>query len=196
MNKVVKLEFRNDEDYNAIEPKIHLIAQEFTNMYPSEVTIIIPGMNNLTRQIAEMVMSKSQNAHLIVGAIIKLSVEEVDEIVLKKDSQFRQCYEERFNDAYAQLEEYFDDMDLERNGMFSRHLIKDHEMRNVLINTLKVSNSRISRQSKYINGQNILIIDDDTINSGQTIKEASYIMNESYAPKSITVLILSSRLKR
>lgn len=187
-------EFRSEEDYNAIENQIHLIAQKFANIYPIGVTIIIPSGNDLNRRIAEIVMSKSQNAHLIVGAIAKLSVEEVDEIVLKKDSQFRKYYGERFNDAYAQLEEYFDDMDLYRNGMFSRHLIKDGEMRNVLTNTLKVSDSRIARKSKFINGQNILIID-DTISRGQSIIEACKVMNESYAPKSITVLTLLSRIE-
>lgn len=85
-------------------------------------------------------------------------------------------------------------MDEKRGGTFSRHLIKDKNMRNVLLNTLKISLDRYAKDSKIINGQDILIID-DTISRGQTIKEACQIMLESYAPKSITVLTLMSRLK-
>ena len=91
------------------------------------------------------------------------------------------------------LESFFDDMDNERGGMFSRHFVKDREMRNVLTDTFKVSASRCARKSKYITDKDILIID-DTIGNGQTIKSACQVMMESYAPKSITVLTLLSKL--
>ena len=84
-------------------------------------------------------------------------------------------------------------MDKERNGYFSRHLIKNKEMRDVLDFTFKVSEDRFAEFANKINGQNILIID-DTISRGQSIKEACKIMMESYAPKSITVLTLLSKL--
>lgn len=84
-------------------------------------------------------------------------------------------------------------MDEKRNGTFSRHFIKDGKMRDALLNTLKVSPDRYAKDSKIINGQDILIID-DTISRGQSIKEACRIMQESYAPKSITVLTLLSKL--
>ena len=84
-------------------------------------------------------------------------------------------------------------MDEKKNGIFSRHLVKDNNMRDVLMNTLKLSPDRYAKDSKLINGQDILIID-DTISRGQTIKEACKIILESYAPKSITVLTLLSKL--
>ena len=84
-------------------------------------------------------------------------------------------------------------MDKERGGMFSRHFVKDREMRNVLTDTFKVSALRCARKSKYITDKDILIID-DTIGNGQTIKSACQVMMESYAPKSITVLTLLSKL--
>ena len=56
-----------------------------------------------------------------------------------------------------------------------------------------LSPDRYAKDSKIINGQDILIID-DTISRGQSIKEACQIMLESYAPKSITVLTLLSKL--
>lgn len=63
--------------------------------------------------------------------------------------------------------------------MFSRHFVKDREMRNVLTDTFKVSASRYARKSKYITDKDILIID-DTIGNGQTIKSACQVMMESY----------------
>ena len=185
--------FRSEEDRLAIEKRINDIATKFAQIYPIGVTIIIPSGNELNYHIAEMVMSKSKNAELLEGAICKLTTEEVNDIVLAKKSFFRQIYKDIFNAAYKQLCVYFEEMDEKRDGTFSRHFIKDSKMRNVLLNTLKVSPDRYAKDSKIINGQDILIID-DTISRGQSIKEACQIMLESYAPKSITVLTLSSKL--
>ena len=138
-------------------------------------------------------LSKSTNGELIEGAICKLTTQEVDDIVLGFKSKFREYYKKDFNAAYYRLGTFLDEMDKERKGTFSRHLIKDSEMRDVLDFTLKVSQDRFAEFANKINGQNILIID-DTISRGQSIKEACKIMMESYAPKSITVLTLLSKL--
>lgn len=185
--------FRSEEDRLAIEKQFDDIATKFAQIYPIGVTIIIPSGNELNYHIAEVVMSKSKNAELLEGAICKLTTEEVNDIVLAKNSFFRQIYKDNFNAAYKQLCVYFEEMDEKRDGTFSRHFIKDKNMRNVLLNTLKVSPDRYAKDSKIINGQDILIID-DTISRGQSIKEACQIMLESYAPKSITVLTLLSKL--
>lgn len=63
----------------------------------------------------------------------------------------------------------------------------------VLDFTLKLSDDRFAEFANKINGQDILIIN-DTISRGQSIQEICQIMRESYAPKSITVLTLLSKL--
>lgn len=186
--------FRDESDRNAIEQQFDAIATKFANMYSVGVTILMPSGNELNTHIADIVMSKSKNAELIEGVICKLTTEEVDEIVLDFNSKFREYYKEKFNAAYYQLGNYLDQMDKERKGQFSRHLIKDSEMRDVLDSTLKLSDDRFAEFANKINGQDVLIID-DTISRGQSIKEACQIMLESYAPKSITVLTLLSKLK-
>jgi hypoxanthine phosphoribosyltransferase len=186
--------FRDESDRNAIEQQFDAIATKFANMYSVGVTILMPSGNELNTHIADIVMSKSKNAELIEGVICKLTTEEVDEIVLDFNSKFREYYKEKFNAAYYQLGNYLDQMDKERKGQFSRHLIKDSEMRDVLDSTLKLSDDRFAVFANKINGQDVLIID-DTISRGQSIKEACQIMLESYAPKSITVLTLLSKLK-
>lgn len=185
--------FRSEEDRISIEKQFDAIATKFANMYPVGVTILIPSGSELNKHIADVVMSKSKDAELITGLICKLTTEEVDEIVLGFNSKFREYYKENFNAAYYQLGEYLDQMDKEKKGSFSRHLIKDPEMRNVLDSTLKLSEDRYAEFANKINGQDILIID-DTISRGQTVIEAYRIMMESYSPKSITVLTLLSKL--
>ena len=185
--------FRSQEDAEAIEKQFHLIAKKFASMYPIGVTIIIPSGNELNNHIAEVVMSKSNNAKLINGVICKMTTEEVNDIVMQEGSQFRRYYGESFNEAYYQLCAYFEEMNEKRNGTFSRHFVKDPDMRNVLDVTLKVSTDRYAEFANKINGQHVLLID-DTISRGQTIQSACKIMRESYSPQSITVLTLLSKL--
>lgn len=179
--------FRNESDRNAIEKQFDAIATKFATMYPVGVTILMPSENELNMHIADVVRSKSKNTELIEGVICKLTTEEVDDIVLDFNSKFREFYKDEFNSKYYELGRYLDLMDKEKKGSFSRHLIKDPEMRDVLDSTLKLSNDRFAEFANKINGQDILIID-DIISKGQSIKEACHIMMESYAPKSITVL--------
>lgn len=185
--------FRSEEDREAIEKQFDLIASKFVSMYQKGITVLIPSGNELNKHIADVVLSKSENGELIEGVVCKLTTEEVNDIVLDFNSKFREYYKASFNSAYYRLDRYLDQMDKELKGTFSRHLIKDPEMRDVLDFTLKVSEDIYAEFANKINGQNILIID-DTIGSGQSIKEACRIMMESYAPKSITVLTLSSKL--
>lgn len=185
--------FRCQEDAESIEKQFHLIAEKFASIYPIGVTITIPSGNELNTHIAEVVMSKSENAKLIQGVIRKMTTEEVNDIVMEDESKFREYYGNNFNDAYYQLLDYLEKMNKERNGTFSRHFIKDPNMRNILDMTLKVSEDSYARFANTINGQHVLLID-DTISRGQTINNACNILMESYAPKSITVLTLLSRL--
>ena len=185
--------FRDESDRNAIEKQFDAIATKFATIYPVGVTILMPSGSELNMHIADVVMSKSRNAELIKGVICKLTTEEVDDIVLDFNSKFREFYKDEFNSKYYELGRYLDLMEKERNGYFSRHLIKNNQMRDVLDSTLKLSDDRFAEFANKINGQDVLIID-DTIRRGQSIKEACQIMLESYAPKSITVLTLLSKL--
>ena len=185
--------FRSESDRIAIEQQFDKIATKFASIHPIGVTILIPSGNELNAHIADVVMSKSKNAELIEGVIWKLSTEEVEDIVLDFNSKFREYYKENFNAAYFQLGKYLDLMEKERDGYFSRHLIKNKKMRDALDSTLKLSDDRFAEFANKINGQDILIID-DTISRGQTIKEVCQIISDSYAPKSITVLMLLSKL--
>lgn len=185
--------FKSEEDKIAIENQFDAIATKFATLYPIGVTVIIPSGNELNCHIAYVIKSKSPNAKIIEGVISKLTTEEVEDIVLDKNSEFRKYYGNEFNTAFNRLCLYLNDMDENRKGTFSRHFIKDNEMRDVLNFTLKVSKDKYANYANVINDQDILIVD-DTISRGQTIQEACNIMMESYSPKSITVLTLLSKV--
>ena len=152
--------FRSESDRIAIEQQFDKIATKFASIHPIGVTILIPSGNELNAHIADVVMSKSKNAELIEGVIWKLSTEEVEDIVLDFNSKFREYYKENFNAAYFQLGKYLDLMEKERDGYFSRHLIKNKKMRDALDSTLKLSDDRFAKFANKINGQDILIVDD------------------------------------
>jgi len=91
--------FSSEEDRDAVERQFDTIATKFASMYPIGVTIIMPSGNPLNRHIADIVMSKSQNAELIEGVICKITTEEVEDIVLEFGSKFREYYKDNFNAA-------------------------------------------------------------------------------------------------
>lgn len=185
--------FKTNKDERLIDLQINKIASKFATMYPIGVTIVIPSGNYLNQKIANVVMSKSQNTILVKGAIRKMTTVEVNDIVMDFNSKFRQYYGDDFNDSYYRLCEYLKQMDEKRDGMFTRHFIRDNKMRNILDFTLKATEDPYARFAKQITGQEVLVID-DTISRGQTIKEACKIIQDTYAPKSITVLTLLSKL--
>ena len=113
--------------------------------------------------------------------------------MLAPNSVFRQYYKADFVPAYNELAQYLELMEKTRNGYFTRHLIRNNNMRDVLDFTLKASADCSAEDANNINGEDVLIID-DTISRGQTIKEACQIIQDTYAPKSITVLTLISKL--
>ena len=187
--------FRSQRDEELIKQQFDAVAEKFASLYPIENTIIIPSSNYLNKYIAKVVTSKCEDAEILEGAILKMNTEEIDDIVTFEDNcMFRQVYKNNFNDAYRELRKYLDRMDAERDGQFTRHFITNGKMRDTLDRTLKSCESTYAEYAKKINGRNVLLID-DTISRGQTIKEACKIIQDTYAPKSITVLTLLSKLE-
>lgn len=76
---------------------------------------------------------------------------------------------------------------------FQFHKIGDMEMRKVIEHTIKLSDEFYGKYIDAINGKNVLVID-DSLTHGNTIREACKIIANAYTPKSITVLTLFSPL--
>lgn len=187
-----KWKFASNTDKKAIYHQFNKIADKFVKQYPVGTTIIVPSGNQLNNYIAEIIMAKSKNARLVTNVVCKLTVEDVDDIVMEDNSVFRKVYKGKFERAYEQLWRYLRKMEQKRNGDFFRHLIGDRKMRDVLDRTFKKSDDICAEDANVINGENVLIID-DTISRGQTVREICKIINETFNPKSVTVLTLFSK---
>jgi hypothetical protein len=185
--------FRSDEDKENIERQFDFIAEKFASIYKVGVTILIPSSNPLNKHIADVVMSKSEDAKLLEGVVSKMTIEEIDDIVLEPKSEFRKHYGSNFKQAYARFMRFINVMKEKHNGMFAKHFIKDAEMRRVINNTLKLSDDAYANFANDINGHDLLIID-DTISQGASIRETINIINETYSPNSVTILTMFSKL--
>ena len=190
--------FRSPKDKDAILAQFNSIAEKFLQSRSYDVTLIVPSSNLLNNFIAETVVERAKdngnNIEIIKGPICKLSTDDVYEMANKLDSTFHKTYrgKDQFEFALKQLEEYLKKMDDTRGGKFTRHLVVDQKMRNAIDRTLKLSDEYIAEFANKINGSDVLVID-DVISRGQSIKEMVKLISNTYAPKSITVLTLLSR---
>ena len=185
--------FRSEYDRKLIIKQFESIAEKFVNTHGFDISIILPSTNPLNKYIADTVVSKADGDVKVLNDVVrKLTVDEVEDIIQLPSSKFFRVYgrdEEKLN----ALARYFQDMRKQKNGTFVRHMVKDQEMRELLDTTMKLSEDKYAEYANYINGRDVLIID-DTISHGQSIAEMVKIIKTSYAPKSITVLTLMSKL--
>lgn len=187
-------DFKSEQDRIDILKQIHLIANKFTSEHKLGFTILIPSGNALNRMIGDIIVQKGgKNIILVDDVLTKITTEEVWEIASTPNSPFMCFYKDSIDSALRSLSLYLSKMDSERNGYFTRHFVTDSKMRDVLTTTLKLSDDAVARYSRQIDGKDILLID-DSISRGQTIKEACHILRENYEPRSITVLTLFSKL--
>ena len=189
-----KWRFRSNSDRNAIETQFNLIIDKFLAEHRYDVTVIAPTSNPLNEYIIGVIKSKQPDIEYIKGALLKLSTGDIASMVEDKDSTFVKTYRDDIDTARRTLFAYLERMDNERDGQFIRHMIDNNKMRNVLDRTLKNNDSLLAKDAAKITDHDVLLVD-DTISRGQTIREAVNIIRSSYAPKSITVLTLFSRLR-
>lgn len=185
--------FRSEKDKEDIIKQIKLIAQKFNNMFHAGFTILIPTGNYLNKFIGNIIKETGNNILVVDDVLLKLSIEEVIESVLTKNSPFIQYYGENTEKALQKLQKYINKMNAERNGLYTKHFVEDQTMRNLISKSLKIASEYETKYSPYIENEDILLID-DSISRGDTIKEACQILQDTYSPKSITVLTLFSKL--
>ena len=185
--------FKTNKDRNAVHRQIELITDKFLKMVPAGFTIVIPSSNGLNKYIADLMKRKSRAILLVDDILLKVTTEEAWEAATENGSLFKQEYKGHVEAALRELKSYLDDMDKHHDGYFTRHKIKNKRMRDVLVYTIKHSETAENKYKKQIDGSDILLID-DSIHAGQTIKEAIGVINSIYNPKSITVLTLFSKL--
>ena len=154
-----------------------------------DVTIAIPSNSSLNSYFAKEVAKFCNNPQYIDNLFVKMSIEEVYDYVMDEDSAFRKHYGQFYPQKLEMLKKYMRNM----GDTFRFHLVKDMDMRKVIERTIKLSDDVYGKYIDAINGKNILIID-DSLALGSTIKQACSIIRDAYTPKSISVLTLFSPL--
>ena len=187
---------KNEKNYKLVNPQKvysrinYIIKKFFADNSGADITIAIPSTNSLNKFFAETVARNCSNPQYIDNLFIKMTTQEVADCVFEDNSLFRKHYGSFFNQRYEELKTYFRKMPYET---FQFHKVANMEMRKVIEHTIKLSNDFYGKYVDAINGKNILIVD-DSLTLGQTIKEACSIIANAYTPKSITVLTLFSPL--
>ena len=190
--------FGSKKDKDAILRQFDKILDKFLSTHHYDITLVIPTSSHINEFMASEIIEKDPSVEYIDGVLVKLTVDDIWSMVNTKDSRFMKHYRKdgsrAVEDALTRLDDYLGKMKLVKRGKFTRHLIDDEEMRNVLDATLKHNPDPISEDAAKITGHDVLIID-DTISRGQTIREAVKTIRDNYKPKSISVLTMFSKLK-
>ena len=181
-----------DRGPNTVHRQIELIAEKFLKKYPAGFTIIMPSSNGLSKYIAEIMKRKSRDIQLIDDILLKVTTEEALDAAMENGSLFKKEYKGKVESALTELDVYLKDMNEHYDGYFTRHLVKNERMREVLVYTIKHSETARGKYKKDIDNSDILLID-DSIRAGQTVQEAINVINSLYSPKSVTVLTLDTK---
>lgn len=187
--------FRSNADKKAVELQFSLITDKFLATHSYDVTVIAPTSNPLNDYIVNMIVSKKPEIEYIKGALLKLTTGDIMAMIEDKNSKFVRTYKNNIDIARRLLFTYLEKMNRYKSGVFTRHYIEDEKMRDVLDKTLKNNDDLLAMDAAKITDHDVLIVD-DTISRGQTIKEAVDVIKSCYHPKSITVLTLFSKLHK
>lgn len=168
----------------------YIINKFFKENKGIDVTIAVPSQNKLNDYFARIIANHCQNPRVIDNLLVKMSTGEVAEFVMAEDSVFRKHYGHFYSQAFTMLKQYFRKMS---QNMFQFHKVEDMEMRGVIEKTIKISDEFYGDYVDAINGKNIVIVD-DSLSLGNTIRESCRIIAEAYTPKSISVITIFSPL--
>lgn len=168
----------------------YIVKKFFEGNSGLDVTIAVPSKSPLSSYFANIVAKSCQNPKLIDNLLVKMSTGEVEEFVRAEGSAFRKFYGRLYEQQYMNFKRYLRNMD---ENTFQFHKIEDMDMRKVIEHTIKLANEFYGDYVDSINDKNILIVD-ETLTLGNTIKESCKIIAEAYTPKSITVLTVFSPL--
>ena len=182
--------FKTTRDMNAIYGQIEKIANKFFQNYQSDVTVVVPSQGVLNEVIGNLAKKHNSAALFIDNLFLKLTCEEVLEIILLPNSMFRRVFRnaEDFENAYNTLEKLY----MPKMGKYYRsHFVKDESIRTAVDQTIRIAEERVGNYMDAINNKNILVLDDN-VGYGSTIGQICKLLRQYYSPATITALTLFS----
>lgn len=182
--------------YRIFEHILRRWLREHKNNY--NTALLVPSSRRLNQTMMDMIKKISDEVGIqsfINKGLIKMTTTEVADMVLNEESYFYKYWnkEDAFDIAYEKLARALNEMDLHNNGIFTYHLIEEDYIRKTVIHTIKWADGYSDRYLSELNDKDLLIID-DTITHGQTIESTINAVSCCYAPKSVSVLTMFSKL--
>lgn len=170
------------------------ITKKFVQQHNNFDTIVqIPSSNPLNKKIINCLHDKCPSLTVIDKLIHKLTTDEVLQQCDKEGSFFAEFWKDDYETAYEELNMYLEKMDNENDGYFTYHMIDNQKMRQSIINTMKTIPEDFPLYRANINDKDIILID-DSITHGQSIKSACSALLSCYTPRSISVFTMFSKL--
>lgn len=186
--------FKSKMDKQLILEQFDKVIKKFSEMYPIGLTILVPSSNPLNAMLAERIRNVNPNCEIISDAIVKMTVDEVEDYLFFEGNEaIRDIRNNRWkNEVIDTIERAFERMREKKDGIFTYHLLPNN-VRRYIYKSLKIADGHEYYMATRINGQHILVLD-DTISQGKTLREVISLINEVFVPKSITILTLLSKL--
>ena len=189
--------FNDNNNKQMFWERFELLLKMFIEQHKNETdyTIVIPSSNRYNKNVVKSIKDIAANVgikYVVEQGLHTVSTEVVEDSVYANDSYFKQYYGDEWEDYIPILKKYLDKMDNENNGLFKYHLIDDKDMRLSIINTLEIDKDYAFLYERHVNGKNVLIVD-DSITYGQSIRNAIHAIAQAYVPKSVSVLTMFSQ---
>lgn len=201
-------QFASKRDRKYIKHDIKLILDKFVKQYFAAIqndiaTVIVPSGNNLNAMFADWfedaVKRNGYKMKVYDDILEKVTTETVlNDVIDDGRSDFTRWLgslpEKKATLMKKTLLLCLDNMDKTHNGAFSYHLVTNSEIRNHLSLSMKLSKTpSIAHECKFINDCNVILLD-DSISRGTSLKEAYSLLVQCYHPTNITGLTLFSSL--
>lgn len=198
-------EFKTQKDKQLVYDCINGILKNFIGEFFSSVNskvgaVLCPSGNALNMSFAKKLNSLAKKSgydlEVFDNALAKMSVDAMEYLLFDG-------YEPSFNwwlttlsknDAEKKLRLLKIDlkrMRKDHGGTFAFHFVRDRETREHITKSMTADYGG----QEMVDGKDILLID-DTMTTGQTLREACETLCECYTPKTITALTLFSQLKK
>ena len=179
------------EDIIGLLKQFVRITEKINTDYDTIITV--PSANVLNINFLHRLNKIIKADNKITDYFFKLDADDVwDNYIDWKGIKLE--FGKRYEKAHAELLRNFRNMEAENNNIFSFKYIKNGDFRKYITKTME--GKSVDEQIKYapfINGKNVLILD-DTISTGSSISETTEEILNSFMPKSITVITLFSKL--
>lgn len=195
-------------DRKCIKRDVKAILDKFVKQYFSTIkddvaTVIIPSGNSLNDMFAEWfedcVTRNGYKMKVYDEVLEKVTTDTIRNEVLddSRSEFYKWIYSMPKQDRVRMkhiLLNCLDNMDKTHNGTFSYHLVNNKELRNHLSLSMKMSHTpSVARECKDINNCNLILLD-DSISRGTSLKEAYSLLVQCYYPNTAIGLTMFSSL--